>query len=291
LQHYEASQAAARRLFELIDAPPLVADPEYPQPPPAEHSIEFHDVSFRYGSSGSPVLDGVSFRIPEGGRLAVTGESGAGKSTLVNLLVRFWDAQAGEVRVGGHDVRAYRADELRDCIGVVSQQVHLFNGTIRDNLLLAKGEATDDEISAACAQAQLHGFIASLPDGYDTLVGENGLKLSGGERQRIAIARVILKGAPILILDEATANLDIATERAVMQALEPFMQGRTTLIISHRRAGFEHADQVLALDRGRITLTRVNRLPGDAGSPAARRGCGCGGEYAAATVTGQIGAS
>lgn len=290
LQHYEASQAAARRLFELIDAPPLVSDSESPLPPPAEHSIEFHDVTFRYEPNGPPVLGRVSFRIPEGGRLAVTGESGAGKSTLVNLLVRFWDARAGEVRVGGQDVRAYRADELRDCIGVVSQQVHLFNGTVRDNLLLAKGDATDREIISACAQAQLHGFIASLPDGYDTLVGENGLRLSGGERQRIAIARVILKAAPILILDEATANLDIVTEQAVMQALEPFMQGRTTLIISHRRAGFEHVDQILMLDHGRITLTRVNRTPGDAGSPADRRGCGCGGQYATA-VTGQMGRS
>jgi ATP-binding cassette subfamily C protein CydC len=291
LQHFESSQAAAQRLFELIDAPPSVSDPARPMPPPAEHSIEFRDVRFRYASDSPPVLDGVSFQVPEGGRLAVTGESGAGKSTLINLLVRFWDAQAGEVRVGGHDVRAYRSADLRERIGVVSQQVHLFNGTIRDNLLLAKGDATDEEIRAACAQAQIHEFIASLPDGYDTLVGENGLKLSGGERQRIAVARVILKGAPILILDEATANLDAATEQAVMQALDSFMHGRTTLIISHRRSAFEHADQILVLDRGRVTLTQVNRPRGDAGSPAARRGCGCGGRFAATVVTGHMGTS
>jgi ABC-type multidrug transport system fused ATPase/permease subunit len=255
LQQLEASQAAARRLFELIDAPPAVSDPARPLPLPADYTIEFRGVRFRYATGETPALDGVSFRLPHGERMAITGESGAGKSTLVNLLVRFWEAEEGQVCIGGNDVRAYRGDDLRDLLGVVSQHVHLFNGTVRDNLLLAKGDATDGEIVAACRQAQIHEFVASLPGGYDTLVGENGLKLSGGERQRIAIARVILKDAPILILDEATANLDALTEEQVMEALDAFMQGRTALIISHRRAGFQHVDQVMTLNQGRAILS------------------------------------
>jgi ATP-binding cassette subfamily C protein CydC len=252
LQQLEMSQAAARRLFDLIDAPPPAKDPVHPLPPPADYSIEFHNVSFRYAPDEQRALDNVSFRLPAGGRMAVTGASGAGKSTLVNLLLRFWETHEGRICIGGNDVRAYHADDLRELLGVVSQHIHLFSGTIRDNLLLAKGDATDDEISAACRIAQVDDFIASLPLGYDTLVGENGLKLSGGERQRIAIARVVLKNAPILILDEATANLDALTEQRVMQALASFMRGRTTLIISHRLAGFEPGDPIIVLEHGHV---------------------------------------
>jgi ATP-binding cassette subfamily C protein CydC len=256
LQQLETSQAAARRLFELIDAPPPVKDPVHSLPPPTDYSIEFHNVSFRYAPDEPPALDNVSFCLPAGGHVAVAGASGAGKSTLVNLLLRFWETQEGQICIGGNDVRAYHADDLRALLGVASQHIHLFNGTIRDNLLLAKGDATDDEISAACQSAQIHEFIAALPLGYDTLVGENGLKLSGGERQRISIARVILKNAPILILDEATANLDPLTEQKVMRALASFMRERTTLIISHRRAGFEHGDPIIVLEHGRVVPIR-----------------------------------
>ncbi|HET9220917.1 MAG TPA: thiol reductant ABC exporter subunit CydC [Roseiflexaceae bacterium] len=252
LQQLETSQAAARRLFDLIDAPPPAIDPMHPLPPPADYSIEFHNVSFRYAPDEPRALDNLSFRLPAGGRMAITGASGAGKSTLVNLLLRFWETHEGQICIGGNDVRAYHADDLRELLGVVSQHIHLFSGTIRDNLLLAKGDATDDEISAACRMAQVHDFITSLPLGYDTLVGENGLKLSGGERQRIAIARVVLKDAPILILDEATANLDALTEQKVMQALASFMRGRTTLIISHRLAGFEPGDPIIVLEHGHV---------------------------------------
>jgi ABC-type multidrug transport system fused ATPase/permease subunit len=258
LQQLEASKAATRRLFELIDAPPAVAppavaDPVQPLPlPSANYCIEFRSVHFSYAPDEAPALDNVSFRVPLGGRLAIVGPSGAGKSTIVNLLFRFWEPQRGQILVGGNDIRAYGGDDVRELLGVVSQHTHLFNGTIRDNLLLAKGEASDDEIIAACRQAQIHDFIASLPAGYETTVGQDGMKLSGGERQRIAIARVILKNAPILILDEATANLDVLTERKMMQALETFMRGRTTLMISHREAGFEHVDQIVALEHGRI---------------------------------------
>lgn len=252
MQHLETSQAAARRLFEIIDAPPAVTDSPDPLPSPVDFSIEFHRVSFRYTAGEPLVLDDVSFRILNGERIAIIGASGAGKSTLVNLLLRFWEPQTGEVYIGGTNLSAFRSEDVRQWLGVVPQHPHLFNGTLRDNLLLAKGDATDDEIDTACRAAQLAEFIASLPLGYDTLIGENGLKLSGGERQRIAIARVVLKNAPILILDEATANLDVVTEQKVLQTLETFIRGRTTLIISHRRAGFEHADEILALENGHV---------------------------------------
>lgn len=254
LQHLETSQAAARRIFELLDAPPAIVEPVAPLPLPADYSIEFDNVSFCYAPGDPPALDDLSFRLPSGDSMVVSGPSGAGKSTLVHLLARFWEPQAGSVRIGGNDVRSYSSEELRELLGVATQHIHLFNGTIRDNLLLAKGDATDEQISAACRIVQIHDFIASLPLGYDTLVGENGMKLSGGERQRLSLARVILKDTPIVILDEALANLDALTEREVIQALETFRRGRTTLIISHRRVGFEHIDQRIALEHGRIAV-------------------------------------
>jgi ATP-binding cassette subfamily C protein CydC len=269
MQQLETSRAAAQRLFDLIDAPPVVANPTHPLPPPsADFSIEFRDVQFAYSPEEAPALDRVSFFVPSGGRLAIVGPSGAGKSTIVNLLLRFWEVQQGQILVGGNDIRAYEADALRALTSVVSQHTHLFNGTIRDNLLLADGEASEEEIGDACQRAQIHEFIVALPAGYDTLVGENGLKLSGGERQRIAIARAILKNAPILILDEATANLDALTERKLMQTLESFMRGRTTLIISHRKAGFQCVDVTIALELGRVAPASCHR---DIWIPAARQ--------------------
>lgn len=250
LQQMESSRAAAQRLFELIDTPPAVAEPAHPLPLPTDYSIRFCDVSFRYQSDEALALDAVRFHLPAGQHLAVTGTSGAGKSTLVNLILRFWDPQQGSIEIGDKDIRLFDLEQLRSLLGVASQHTHLFNGTLRDNLLLAKGDATDAEILEACRTAQLEGYIAALPQGLDTIVGENGMKLSGGERQRIAIARVLLRNAPILILDEATANLDALTEQAVLAALEPFMRGRTTILISHRTAGLASADQFLNLEHG-----------------------------------------
>ena len=178
--------------------------------------------------------------------------SGAGKSTIVNLLLRFWDYREGQITLGGHDLHEYRADDVRALIGVVPQTVHLFNATLRDNLRLANPDATEEQIVAACQQAQLHDFIEGLPLKYETLIGENGVLLSGGERQRLAIARAILKDAPILIFDEATANLDAITERQLLTSLEPFMTGRTVIIISHRRTAIERVDQVIELEQGRV---------------------------------------
>jgi ATP-binding cassette subfamily C protein CydC len=263
LQQLEANQAAGRRLFELIDAAPEVRDPDasmlaQPRPrggPPAgtrASSIAFKDVRFHYNPIDPPALDGVSFSIPAGSRVAIVGSSGSGKSTIVNLLLRFWEYHQGQITLSGHDLRDYRADDVRAMLGIVPQNVHLFNATVRDNLRLANPDATDEQMITACQQAQLHDFIENLPLKYDTLIGENGLLLSGGERQRLAIARAILKDAPILILDEATANLDAITERQLLASLEPFMAGRTVIIISHRRTVIEQVDQVIKLEQGRV---------------------------------------
>jgi ATP-binding cassette subfamily C protein CydC len=251
-QQLEADQAAARRLFELIDAPPEVTDPGHASPQPADYSIEIRDLCFGYLPGEPFALEDVNVTIPAAGRIVISGPSGAGKSTLVNLLLRTWDYRSGQIKIGGHELHEYRADDVRQMIGVVPQQIYLFNSTVYDNLLLANPDATDEQIFAACQQAQLHEFIQSLPAGYETLIGENGLLLSGGERQRLAIARALLKNAPILILDEATANLDAATEQEIMRSMEPFMAGRTVLIISHHRTAAGHAHQTITLENGRI---------------------------------------
>ena len=251
-QMLESSQAAARRIFELIDSEPAVIDPVAAAPLdlPSDQApaIEVRDLRFRYAPDEPPVLDGVSFSVPAGGRVALVGANGSGKSTVVNLLLRFWDTDEGTIRIGGRELHTIRADDVRGLLGVVPQHTHLFNATIRDNLYLANPEASEADLIAACQQAQLHEFIQGLPQGYDTLVGENGLLLSGGERQRLAIARAILKDAPILILDEATSHLDALTAARVWQALDPFMAGRTTIIISHQRANLAHVDQTISLD-------------------------------------------
>jgi ATP-binding cassette subfamily C protein CydC len=251
-QNLEASQAAARRLFALIDAEPAVVAPPQPSPRPLDYSLEVRNVRFAYAPGEAPVLDGVSFSVPSGGRLGIVGPSGGGKTTLVNLLLRFWDYQAGSILLGRQDLRTYQPDDVRDMMSVIAQDTYLFNGTVRDNLLLADPDASDHAIVAAARHAQLDEFISGLPDGYDTWIGENGVLLSGGERQRLAIARAILKDAPILILDEPTAHLDAVTEQNVFRALHYLMTGRTSLIISHRPLGPELVDQILILGGGRM---------------------------------------
>lgn len=248
----DPSAAASRRLFELIDATPVVTDPASPAPVPDDYGIQIDGLSFRYAEDEPLVLDRVSVSVPPGTGVAIVGPSGSGKSTLVNLLLRFWDYHAGEIRIGGHDLREYRIDDVRAMLGVVSQDVHLFNATIRDNLALADPDVTDERIEAACRMARLHEFVMTLPAGYETRVGEDGVLLSGGERQRLAVARAIVKDAPILILDEATANLDVLTERDLMESLAPFLVGRTTLVISHRAAVAARFDRVIALEAGRV---------------------------------------
>jgi len=271
VQLLDGTEKAAARLFELVDATPEVtdppvleaADPQVPAALPTSHEIEVRGLRFRYGTEEPLVLDGLDLSVRDGGSVAIVGPSGSGKSTLVSLLLRFWDYREGEIRIGGRDLHEYRVEDVRRMLGVVSQQVHLFNATIRDNLAVADADATDERMEAACRMAQLHDTIVALPDGYRTRIGENGVRLSGGERQRLAIARAILKDAPILVLDEATANLDVLTERRLLESIAPFMAGRTTLVISHRETVAERVDAVVVMDAGRAAAraTSPRRSP------------------------------
>ena len=219
-----------------------------PPAPATAPGIEIRGLRFRYGPDEPFVIDGLDLSVAPGTSLAIVGPSGSGKSTIVNLLLRFWEYHEGEIRIGGRDIRDERAEDVRRLLGVVPQDVHLFDATIRDNLAVADADVTDERIEEACRLAQVHAFIETLPQGYETRVGENGVLLSGGERQRLAIARAIIKDAPILILDEATANLDVETEAALLDSLAPFMAGRTTIVISHRMSVAARTDRQLVLD-------------------------------------------
>jgi ATP-binding cassette, subfamily C, bacterial CydC len=246
------SLGAGERLFEIVDARPGVTDPPEQLPRPAGGVLEFDRVSFRYEEDGPLVLQGVSFTLRPGGRIAVVGPSGSGKSTLVNLVLRFWDPDGGEIRLGGSDVRRYSQEDLRARMGVVAQDTHIFNDTLRSNLLLADPAADEASLEEALARVQLAWLVERLPEGLDSYVGEQGSRLSGGERQRLAVARALLKGAPLLVLDEATANLDTITERELLAAVRDLMRGRTTLVITHRLVAMEEMDEILVLDEGRI---------------------------------------
>ncbi len=197
-------------------------------------------------------MSDVSFSLASGRRIALVGPSGSGKSTLLRLALRFWDPAAGTICLNGQDIRRYALDDLRALIGVVEQDTCLFNDTLRGNLLLARPDAGEGELGRVLEQAQLTSLVRQLPQGLKTWVGEQGLRLSGGERQRVAIARALLKDAPLLILDEPTANLDPLTERAVLDALDVLMQGRSVLLITHRLIAMERMDEILVLDRGRV---------------------------------------
>jgi ATP-binding cassette subfamily C protein CydC len=252
LQSLESSLVAAQRLFEIVDAEPAVVDPRAPLPPPQSCRLEMRDLRFGYEPGGLPALDGISLDLPPGNCLAVVGPSGAGKSTLAALLVRFWDYSEGQILLDGQDLRHYSQEQARSLFAVVSQHTHLFNATVRDNLLLARPEASERDMIQAAQLAQIHDFVTGLPQGYDTWIGEQGLRLSDGQRQRLAIARALLKDAPILVLDEPTANLDAVTERQVLAALGPVMAARSTLIITHRLVGLEIADEIVVLRNGHI---------------------------------------
>ncbi len=247
--------AAAERVFAVTDAPPPVMESAAPQPIPAEpggYGLSFEHVHFAYHPGKREVLSDLNFDLRPGSRVAVVGPSGAGKSTLVRLALRFWDPASGIILLNGQDIRRYRLRDLRDLVGVVAQDTSIFNDTLRANLLLGRSGASEAEIEAAVAQAQLTEFVRQLPQGLKTWVGEQGLQLSGGERQRLAIARAFLKNAPILILDEATANLDPLTERALLDALDELIRGRTALHFTHRLVAMERMDEILVLDHGRI---------------------------------------
>ena len=249
----EQALGAASRIFETMERQPVVAEAEKAKPPAADSSVVFEDVSFNYPGNGvAPALREVSFTMPAGVTTAVVGPSGAGKSTLLWLLLRFWDPDEGRILLGGEDIRNLSFADLRDRIAVVSQRTHLFNESIAENLRIAKSDATSAEIEEACRVAEIHDFIAGLPNGYETQIGEMGERLSGGQRQRLALARALLKDAPLLVLDEATSELDLETERSIQSQLDALAAGRTTLVIAHRLVTVRNADQILVLDRRRI---------------------------------------
>ncbi len=246
---------ATERLFEVLDTAPVITAPDSPVvlPEPPLATVGFDNVEFSYDTRENEiVLSKVSFEVEKGEMVALVGPSGAGKSTLFALLQRFYDVKNGSVRVDGIDVRDVELGALRDRFAYVEQESAIFGGTIADNIRFGKREATEAEVMDAAKAALVDDFVSQLPGGYDTIVGERGVMLSGGQKQRIAIARALLKDAPILLLDEATSALDAQSEHLVQQALERLMQGRTTLVIAHRLATIRHANRILVLDAGKI---------------------------------------
>jgi len=252
--NYQETVGAARRVFELLETPPAIADPPEPRtlPSPVGGHVAVEHVSFRYQPALPLALDDVSLAIAPGEVVALVGPSGAGKTTLANLLPRFWDVTAGRITLDGVDSRALRLAELRHAIGIVPQEPALFSGSVLENIAYARPDAAQAEVEAAARAAHAHEFIARLPQGYGTLVGERGVKLSGGQRQRIAIARALLKDPRVLILDEATSSVDAESERLIEEALARLLEGRSTLIIAHRLSTVRRADRLVVLDRGRV---------------------------------------
>ncbi len=252
-QMWNASREAARRLFEVVDTEPVIKDDiRHSEFDTRASNIEFSDLSFTYPNTSSPALDHVTFSLQPGTSIAIVGPSGAGKSTLVSLLMRFWEYERGEIRLGGQSLQLLNQAQVRARFAVVSQNSYFFNTSIRENLRLARPKLTQEEMESAARAARIHEVIESLPKKYDTFIGEQGLRLSGGERQRLAIARALLKDAPILVLDEPTANLDPLTEQDVLATLFEVMRGRTSLLITHRLVSLENVEQILVMDRGRI---------------------------------------
>ena len=245
--------AAGERIFEIMDRPPEIADPENPlEVSRLKKQIEFKKVNFSYEGSEAQVLRNISIKVKIGSTVALVGQSGAGKSTFVDLIPRFYDPVSGGILADGIDIRNFRVKDWRDKIGVVTQEIFLFNGTIRENIAYGREEISLDEIKRVAHLAFADEFIEKLPAGYDTQIGERGLMLSGGQRQRISIARALLKDPELLILDEATSALDTQSERLVQRALETLMQSRTTFVIAHRLSTVFRADQILVVDKGRI---------------------------------------
>ena len=249
---FNSAAGATERLFDLLDTPPALRDaPDAIDLPPVDGRVRFEDVTFAY-DEGRPVLKNINLDVAPGETVALVGPSGAGKSTLVSLIPRFYDPQTGRVTVDGHNLRSVTRQSLRDQIAAVSQEVHLFNATIRENIRYGRLDASDEAIAAAARAANAHDFIVDLPDGYDAEVGERGVKLSGGQRQRVAIARALLRDARLLLLDEATSSLDSASEALVQEALGRLVEGRTTVVIAHRLSTVQDADRLVVLNEGNI---------------------------------------
>ncbi len=252
---FQRSAAAVERLSEFFVEPPESAElPGYQSPKPLLKSIHFNNISFGYEGQ-KKLFDNLQLQLPAGGTIAVVGQSGAGKTTLFHLLQGFLKPQSGSILLDGIPIERLSVSELRSCFAPVPQETFLFDGTIRENLMLARPNVTEMDMIAAAKQADIHAFIMSLPDRYDTGIGEMGFRLSGGQKQRMAIARALLKDAPILLLDEATSALDGETEYQVQEAMERLKRGRTTLIIAHRLSTVRHADLIVVLDQGKIVQT------------------------------------
>jgi subfamily B ATP-binding cassette protein MsbA len=249
---YQQAIAAGERIFELLDATSDIEDePDAQELPPLTADVVFDNVHFRYGT-GDKVLHDVTFRMASGETVALVGRSGAGKTSIANLLCRFYDPIHGRITVDGYDLRTVKLNSLRSQVAVVLQDTFLFNGTVKENLLFGKPGATDEELVAAARAAFAHDFIGALPEGYDTDVGERGVKLSGGQKQRLAVARAILADPRILVLDEATSSVDAEAEYLIQQALEAVLKDRTALVIAHRLSTIRSADKIIALEEGRI---------------------------------------
>jgi ABC-type multidrug transport system fused ATPase/permease subunit len=248
-EQVQESLAGFDRISELLDVEPEVKPAQHPQtlPEPIQGALELENISFSY-VDGEPVLENINLDIPASNIVALVGPTGVGKSTLVSLIPRFYDVKEGAIKLDGKDIRDLEIDQLRSKISIVLQDVFLFHGTVRENLLFGNPKAKDEDVIHAAQVANAHDFIMALPNGYDTLIGERGVKLSGGQRQRLSIARAILKDSPILILDEATSAVDTETELLIQQALERLMHGRTTIIIAHRLSTVRNADNIVVLE-------------------------------------------
>lgn len=252
LDLYQRAMASTARLLDLLDTPLGIVSGDRPLPlPQVRGEVRLEHVSFQYQGRAT-VLRDLTLHIPAGQTVAIVGPTGAGKSTVIKLLLRFYDVTTGRVRLDGHDIRDLQLQDLRQAIGLVSQDVFLFHGTVRENIAYGSFEATEAAIIEAARMAEAHDFISALPQGYDTIIGERGQKLSGGQRQRLSIARAILKNPPVLILDEATSSVDNETEAAIQRSLERIAVGRTTILIAHRLSTVRNADHIYVLDNGRL---------------------------------------
>lgn len=247
--------AAARRLFDIVDSKPAVQEPASPVAIAERFDIEIDNLSLYYPNSEQPALEAINLTIPQGSHIAIVGASGSGKSTLINALMRFWPLSGGEIRLGGVDITQLNGENLRGQFAVAAQQSTLFNSTIRRNLLLANRDASNEALVEVCKIAQIHEFVETLPEGYDTWIGEAGHKLSGGQMRRLGIARALLKSAPVLILDEPGEGLDSVTEQKMLTAIRESAKDRTVILITHHLVGLDEVHQIIRLDEGHI----VNR--------------------------------